>query len=226
MLGIQDHILSSALTAKASLGSTATTLGSRTFQQHQPPLRLVQVITQLSRPLTTALFILHTALVAPHTTSPLVSFAEMAVLESAAWNLRVRWASLRRGVRELRGGMDSLEALYECEKLEIRVAKRAPRPPYVRRELVGDGGRVTRGMEIEFRSVSLRPRRGPFADSTSLAGTSPFATRLRPCQRSTTFRSGSYQASSSLLLVTMVRARLVSSLCYRCRSVSFLADAR
>jgi hypothetical protein len=150
MLGIQEYILSSALTAKVTLGTTATTLGSRTFQQHQPPLHLTHVILQLSRPITTFLFILHTALVAPHSASPLISFAEMAVLESAAWNLRVRWASLRRGVRELKGGMDSLEALYECEKLEMRRESREV-AEYVRRVRRDEQGRELRGMEIEFR---------------------------------------------------------------------------
>ena len=151
MLGIQDYILANALKAKAALGSTATTLGSRTFEQHQPPLRAIHLITQLSRPITTALFILHTTLVAPRSLSPLVSFAEMAVLESAAWNLRVRWASLRRGVSELRGGMDSLEAMYECEKLELRLENRAPRSPYRTRAILDAEGRATKGMEIEFR---------------------------------------------------------------------------
>lgn len=150
MLGIQDYILSSALTAKAALGSTPTTLGSRSFAQHQPPLRLSQLVTQLSRPITTSLFILHTALVAPRGTSPLVSFAEMAVLESAAWNLRVRWTSLRRGVRDLRGGMDSLEAMYECEKVELR--RRKVTAVYRRRERE-EAGVLSRGMEIEFRCV-------------------------------------------------------------------------
>lgn len=57
---------------------------------------------------------------------------------------------MRRGLRELRGGMESLEAMYECEKLEMRREKRDV-AKYVRRVRTDQGGRELRGMEIEFR---------------------------------------------------------------------------
>lgn len=50
----------------------------------------------------------------------------------------------------MRGGMESLEAMYECEKLEMRREKKEV-AEYVRRVRKDEEGRELRGMEIEFR---------------------------------------------------------------------------
>lgn len=75
----------------------------------------------------------------------------MAVLEAAAWNLRVRWTSLRRGVRDLWNGVESIEALYAYENVGQREEKKGVE--YVRRTRADEEGRECRGMEIEFRWV-------------------------------------------------------------------------
>ncbi|KAK4051991.1 hypothetical protein OIO90_004521 [Microbotryomycetes sp. JL221] len=115
-LGIQDHILSSALAAKEKVVGISTSLTPAMLQpDSRSPLRLTNLILSLARPIITTLFILQAAAQAqaPNKFSSIVTFAEMNVIDAALWDLRVRWSSLRRGVGDVQAGLDKIQALYE-----------------------------------------------------------------------------------------------------------------
>jgi hypothetical protein len=52
--------------------------------------------------------------------------------------------------------MESIEALYEYEKIEKRLEEKASVVPYVARTRRDDDGMEMRGMEVEFRWVRRR----------------------------------------------------------------------
>lgn len=146
MLGLQPYILNSANSSLLALDGTSTCASPPSTLHSPHPLSLPRLVNSLARPITTALFILQTS--TSRRSSPLVSFAQVSLLEAAVWNLRVRLMSLMRGWAELRDGMERIEALYESES-EL--------------EKVGDTTRWEKwdgvegmGCKVEFRRVTAR----------------------------------------------------------------------
>lgn len=151
MLGIHPYILSSALNARNQLTSSISNGRAICAPSplHQPaPLRPLTILLALSRPLSTAIFILH----ASTTTSRngLVSLAELAVLEKACWTLRVKWASLSRGVREVQGGLEKLAALYACEVSIVSSPEEEPRHQEIEDR---QSAQSREGLALSFRCV-------------------------------------------------------------------------
>ncbi|KAM0786350.1 hypothetical protein ACM66B_001822 [Microbotryomycetes sp. NB124-2] len=154
-LGIQDHILASALGARDELRGVSTSMSPTATQRST--LRLTSLVLALARPITTTLFIWQAAMHNRRASlcssssgpqqafAPIVTFAEMTIVDSAVWGLRVRWSSLRRGIGDIKDGLDKLAALYEGDEASIS-------PDYQKR-IANDG---KRGLDVEFKNVSLR----------------------------------------------------------------------
>lgn len=147
-LGLQPHILTSAAASLSQLGDVDITPPNAVG--FHVPLTPLSVIRSLSNTCSTAAFILYSALLRP--ANLLCNFAELSVVESAVWGVRVQWAGVVRGGREVEEGLEKLEVLYEGWP-ELEGAKAKREVGVVRR--VDEGGREVEGLEIEFVDVTL-----------------------------------------------------------------------
>lgn len=128
MLGIQPHILASAQLARDALepGLSISPQGYRRQSRSLGGSYIASAASFLARyssPLMTALYILHATVNMSSSSSvsnaamavaPLVTFAELSVIENATWSLRSSWSLFRHSVTDVRAGMDKLETMYEC----------------------------------------------------------------------------------------------------------------
>ena len=147
-LGLQPFILSSASAALASLGDVDTTPPSSIA--FHAPLSPLGLLRSLSNTTATAAFILYSALLRPP--NLLCNFAELGIVEQAAWNVRVQWAGVVRGAREVEEGLEKLEVLY-APWPELEAGGTGREVELVTR--FDEEGTEFSGLEIELRGVSL-----------------------------------------------------------------------
>ncbi|SCZ87832.1 BZ3500_MvSof-1268-A1-R1_Chr2-3g05300 [Microbotryum saponariae] len=154
MLGLESYLSDQAATSLRELGSTSTVIPSTNSS-----LRWTSIITRLSRPLSMGIFIIHTALyndaqLLKNGTTALTSFAEMSILESAVWDLRIRCSRLSSDLKDLKSGADRIQAWYATEDEDFAVKRKKVARRY--ESVVAEG---RRGMKIDFQEVGLRYQR-------------------------------------------------------------------